>query len=163
VADCSAEELACDDIFCLAEPSGLGAPYFRKDIGLTFSAPVEGLPQQRIAALLLEAIVFRVARMLEDLQLEFGVERVYLSGGLSNLSCLQQGIARCAPFADVYLLPQPDAGLIGVARVAAGMIFSVEYGTVERGAGKMVIIRAPLRLAEKYARWKLWLDGLLIR
>lgn len=160
VAECRAEDLARDDVFCLAEPSGLGAPYFRKDLGLTFSAPVGDLPPQRIAALLVEGVVFRVARMLEDMHREFGVGRVYLSGGLSNLPCLQQGIAMCAPFADVHLLPQSEAGLIGAARHAAGMAFSVEYGTVERGAGKMVIIRAPLRLAEKYARWKLWLDGL---
>jgi glycerol kinase len=163
VAECRAEDLARDGVFCLAEPSGLGAPYFRKDLGLTFSAPVDDLPPQRIAALLVEGVVFRVARMLEDMQREFGVGRVYLSGGLSNLPCLQQGIARCAPFAGVHLLPQSEAGLIGAARLAAGMTFSVEYGAVERGAGKMVIIRAPLRLAEKYARWKLWLDGLLSR
>lgn len=158
-ADCRAEELASDDIFCLAEPSGLGAPYFRKDIGLTFSASVEGLPPRRIAVLLLEGIVFRVARMLEDMRREFGVGRVYLSGGLSNLECLQQGIARCAPFADVHLLPQSDAGLVGAARLAAGMPFSV----AGQDAGKVAIIRTPLALPEKYARWKVWLDGLLGR
>jgi len=157
-ADCRAEELARDGIFCLAEPSGLGAPYFRKDIGLIFSASVEGLPPQRIAALLLEGIVFRVARMLEDMHREFGVERVYLSGGLSNLECLQQGIARCAPFADVYLLPQAEAGLVGAARLAAGM-----PSVVEHGVEKIAIIRAPSKLSEKYARWKVWLDGLLSR
>ncbi|MCK9201624.1 MAG: FGGY family carbohydrate kinase [Gallionella sp.] len=157
-ADCRAEELARDDIFCLAEPSGLGAPYFRKDLGLMFSAPVEGLPPQRIAALLLEGIVFRVARMLEDMHSEFGIERVYLSGGLSNLSCLQQGIARCAPFADVYLSPQSEVGLVGAARLAAGMPL-----VVERGVEKIAIICAPSKLAEKYACWKVWLDGLLSR
>lgn len=158
VADCRAADMARDNIFCLAEPSGLGAPYFRKDIGLMFSASVEGLPPQRIAVLLLEGVVFRAARMLEDMNREFGVERVCLSGGLSNLECLQQGIARCVPFADVHLLPQSDAGLVGAARLAAGMSLVVEHD-----AGKAVIIRAPLRLSEKYARWKVWLDGLLSR
>ncbi|HZW26448.1 MAG TPA: FGGY family carbohydrate kinase [Gallionella sp.] len=158
VADCRAEDMARDDIFCLAEPSGLGAPYFRKDIGLTFSASVEGLSPQCVATLLLEGIVFRVARMLEDMQREFGIGRVYLSGGLSNLPCLQQGIARCAPFSEVYLLPQSDAGLGGAARLAAGAPLVVEHG-----AGKIAIIRAPLRLLEKYACWKVWLDGLLNR
>jgi glycerol kinase len=156
--DCRAEELAHDGIFCLAEPSGLGAPYFRKDIGLTFSASVEGLPQQRVAALLLEGVIFRVARMLEDMHREFGVERVYLSGGLSNLECLQQGIARCAPFADVYVLPQSETGLVGAARLAAGM-----SPVVEHGVEKIAIIRSPLRLLEKYVCWKVWLDDLLGR
>lgn len=157
-ADCRVEDLAHDDIFCLAEPSGLGAPYFRKDLGLSFSSPVDGLSPQRVAALLLEGIVFRVARMLEDMHREFGIERAYLSGGLSNLECLQQGIARCASFADVYLLPQSEAGLVGAARLATGM-----PPVVEHGAGKIVIIRAPSKLSEKYTRWKAWLDGLLSR
>lgn len=157
-ADCCAEELGVDDIFCLAEPSGLGAPYFRKDLGVTFSAPVDDLPPQRIAALLLEGIVFRVARMLEDMHREFGVERVYLSGGLSNLVCLQQGIACCVPFATVYRLTQSDAGLIGAARLAAGM-----QPADGRCAEKVDIMRPASELAEKFARWKVWLDGLLRR
>ena len=95
VRESNVEDLAGDEIFCLAEPSGLGAPYFRSDLGLVFSEPVEHLPAQRIALLLQEAIIFRVARILEDFQREFGIERVYLSGGLSNLPCLQQGIAQC--------------------------------------------------------------------
>jgi len=124
-----------------------GAPYFRKEIGLTFSASVEGLPPQRVAALLLEGIAFRVARMLEDMRREFGVERVYLSGGLSNLPCLQQGIARCAPFADVYLLPQSDAGLVGAARLAAGTPLVVEHG-----ARKIAIIPRPSEAGRKIMR-----------
>jgi glycerol kinase len=157
-AACRAGDLAIDDIFCLAEPSGLGAPYFRKDLGLTFSAPVNGLSPQRIAALLLEGIVFRVARMLEDMHREFGVERVYLSGGLSNLACLQQGIACCAPFATVYRLTQSDAGLVGAARLAAGM-----PPADGRCAEKVDIMRPASGLTGKYARWKVWLDGLLRR
>jgi len=153
---CRAEDLARDDIFCLAEPSGLGAPYFRGDLGLSFSAPVERLPAQRVAALLLEGIIFRVARILEDMHREFGIERVYLSGGLSELSCLQQGIARCAPFAATYRLPQPDASLAGAARLAAGVPLADA-----RHAEKVEFGRAAPELREKYARWKVWLDGLL--
>ena len=153
---CRAEDLARDDIFCLAEPSGLGAPYFRKDLGLTFSAPVERLPPQRVAALLLEGIVFRVARILEDLHREFGIERVYLSGGLSSLPCLQQGIARCVPFAVTYRLSQPDVSLAGAARLAAGVSLADD-----RRAEKVDISRCVPGLPEKYARWKVWLDGLL--
>ncbi|OGT00777.1 MAG: carbohydrate kinase [Gallionellales bacterium RIFCSPLOWO2_12_FULL_59_22] len=157
VDTCRAEDLACDDIFCLAEPSGLGAPYFRGDLGLSFSAPVEHLPPQRVAALLLEGIIFRVARILEDLHREFGIERVYLSGGLSALPCLQQGIARCAPFAATYRLTQPDASLTGAARLAAGM----PLGGGSRSAEKVDTGRPAPQLPEKYARWKVWLDGRL--
>ena len=153
---CRMEDLARDDIFCLAEPSGLGAPYFRGDLGLTFSAPVDHLPRQRIAALLLEGVIFRVARILEDMHREFGIERVYLSGGLSGLPCLQQGITRCVPFAATYRMNQPDASLTGAARLAAGTPFADT-----RNAEKVVVDRTEQGLPEKYARWKVWLNGLL--
>ena len=152
---CRAEDLAGDDIFCLAEPSGIGAPYFRSDLGLVFSEPVEHLPPERIAMLLLEGIIFRVARILEDFQREFGIERVYLSGGRSALPCLQQGIAQCVPLA-VYRLPQADASLLGAAQLAAGM-----PSAGARIAEKINVFRSAPGLHGKYARWKVWLDGLL--
>ncbi|MDO8989178.1 MAG: FGGY family carbohydrate kinase [Sideroxyarcus sp.] len=152
---CSAEELGGDEILCLAEPSGLGAPYFRGELGLRFSGPVDHLPPQRIALLLQEGIVFRVARILEDFQREFGIERVYLSGGLSGLPCIQQGIARCTPLA-VYRLLQADASLTGAAQLAAGMTLG-DQRTVERieAAGDSH------RLVGKFMHWKEWLDALL--
>lgn len=155
VADSRVEDLAGDDIFCLAEPSGLGAPYFSNHLGLTFSEPVEGLPAQHIALLLQEGIIFRVARILEDFRREFAIERVYLSGGLSALPCLQQGIAQCVPLA-VYRLSQADSSLLGAARLAAGV--------TDGGSAKAERIGgAPgtQRLPGKYRRWKVWLDGLL--
>ncbi|MDO8312623.1 MAG: FGGY-family carbohydrate kinase, partial [Sideroxyarcus sp.] len=155
VGACRVEELASDDIFCLAEPSGLGAPYFRSDLGVIFSEPAEQLPAQHIALLLQEGIIFRVARILEDFQREFGIERVYLSGGLSSLPCLQQGIARCVPFA-TYRLPQTDASLNGAAQLAAGLGF-----TAGRSAEKIVVRQSLSCLPEKYVRWKGWLDELL--
>lgn len=155
VEACRAEELASDGIFCLAEPSGLGAPYFSSGLGLTFSAPVDHLPAQRIALLLQEGIIFRVARILEDFHREFGIERVYLSGGLSSLRCLQQGIAQCVPLA-TYRLPQTEASLSGAAQLAAGYPF-----VGGRDAEKIDVLQPMPGLSEKYARWKDWLDGLL--
>jgi len=152
---CRTEDLAGDDIFCLAEPSGLGAPYFRGDLGLIFSEPVGQLPPERIAILLLEGIIFRVARILEDFQREFGIERVYLSGGRSALPCLQQGIAQCVPLA-VYRLSQTDASLLGAARLAAGM-----PGASIRTAEKVNVFQPAPKLSSKYTRWKDWLDALL--
>lgn len=152
---CRVEELAGDDIFCLAEPSGLGAPYFRGDVGVTYSEAVDHLPPQHIALLLLEGIIFRVARILEDFHREFGIESAYLSGGLSGLHCLQQGIALCAP-CTVHRLVQADVSLSGAARLAAGLPLSGH-----KEAEKIDIPPAMDRLPEKYARWKVWLDGLV--
>ncbi len=155
VAGCRVEDLGSDGIFCVAEPSGLGAPYFRGDIEVRFSTPVEHLPAQRIALLLQEAIIFRVARILEDFQREFGIERAYLSGGLSGLPCIQQGIARCVPLA-VYRLTQAEAGLTGAAQLAAGLE-STDLRRVER----IEAITDMPKLLEKFVHWKEWLDGLL--
>jgi glycerol kinase len=157
VEACRVEDLASDDIFCLAEPSGLGAPYFSGDLGLTFSEPVEQLSAQRIALLLQEGIIFRVARILEDFRREFAIERVYLSGGLSALPCLQQGIARCVQL-DVFRLSQPDASLMGAARLAAGMPTGAAGN-----AARVEVSQDRQKLSTKYLRWKCWLDGMLSR
>ena len=154
VNECRVEDFAVDNILCLAEPSGLGAPYFRNDIGIRFSQPVEHLPQRRIAALLLEAVIFRVARILEDFHRETAIERVYLSGGLSELTCLQQGIARCVPF-DVYRLLQAESSLQGAALLAAGM------AQCRREAERIPAGRNGQALLEKYRRWKEWFTALL--
>ena len=168
VNECRIEDLFSGDIFCLAEPSGLGAPYFasscyatclpdplHKDLGIRFSQTVKHLTQRQIAALLLEAVIFRVARILEDFHREAAIERVYLSGGLSGLTCLQQGIARCAPF-DVYRLSRAESSLQGAALLAAGMA-----PAFHREAEKISAAYDPQTPPEKYRRWKEWFDVLL--
>ncbi len=113
------------------------------------------LPAARIALLLQEAIIFRVARMLEEMHRAFGIERAYLAGGLSHLPCLQQGIARCAPCA-IHRLPQDEAGLRGAARLAAG----VPQGGL-RAAPALDAGRAGEALRRKYGFWQGWLDSML--
>ena len=152
VGECRSEDLAADDIFCVAEPSGLGAPYFRKEFGIRFSRPVEHLSQRRIAALLLEAVIFRVVRILEDFHRESALERVYLSGGLSELTCLQQAIALCLPF-EVYRLTQAESSLQGIGLLAVG-----RASAGDRVAVKVEVDGLTQALPEKYERWKVWLD-----
>jgi len=155
VSDCKIEDMAANDIFCLAEPSGLGAPYFRNDLGLQFSRPVDHLTQKQIACLLLEAIIFRVVRILEDFHRDAAIKRVYLSGGLSELTGLQQGIAQCVP-CEVFRLQQRDASLQGAAMLAAGMKCASH-----QDAEKILVTRNDRALPEKYLRWKQWMDALL--
>lgn len=113
--ECQIETLAeIDDIFCLSEPSGIGAPFFRSDIGLEFSKNTDHLSKQQIANLLLEGIIFRIALILEEFHQQSEIPRVYLSGGLSTLPCLQQGIALCSPV-PVFKLMQKHSSLQGVA------------------------------------------------
>ncbi len=155
VEECSVDYLAQDEIYCLAEPSGLGAPYFRGDVGIRFSQPVEHLSKRRIAVLLLEAVIFRVALILEEFHRECAIERVYLSGGLSESICLQQGIALCVPF-EVYRLQQSESSLQGAALLAAGM------APASHRIGERIAIAGKAQaLPQKYQRWKAWFDDLL--
>lgn len=155
VGDCTVDELGMDDIFCLAEPSGLGAPYFRSDLGIHFSRSVTQLTKHQIACLLLEAIIFRVVRILDDFNDSAAINRVYLSGGLSELSSLQHGIAQCLS-SDVYRLQQRDASLQGAAMLAAELSLSALAA-----AEKIQINHRNNKLTQKYLRWKEWLDSLL--
>jgi len=154
VDECRAENLAADDICCIAEPSGLGAPFFRSDISICYSEPVEHLTQQRIAGLLLEAVIFRVARILGEFHREYPIKRVYLSGGLSELVCLQQGIAGCVPF-EVHHLRQRESSLHGAALLASGMGPASHLNSAKIQAAENATLR------KKYHGWKLWLDDLL--
>jgi glycerol kinase len=155
VDECRIGDAAIEDIFCVAEPSGIGAPYFRNDIGTRFSKSVEHLAQSQVASLLLEAVVFRVARVLEDFHRISPIERVYLSGGLSELPCLQQGIARCAPSA-IFRLNQPESSLNGAALIAAGIA-----PAYNRKSERVAVDSNDEALVNKYRRWKKWLDDLL--
>lgn len=168
VDECRVEELATSDIFCLAEPSGLGAPYFvgspfaaclpdplHSDLGPLFSQSVGQLTPRQIGGLLLEGIIFRVTRIVEEFHRAAALERVYLSGGLSGLACLQQGIAQCLP-QPVYRLQQRDASLLGAALLAAGMPLPTNRAALPISVGT-----SASRLPEKYRQWKSWLDRLL--
>lgn len=142
-------------LFCLAEPSGLGAPYFREELGLFFSAPVDRLSRRQVACLLLEAVVFRIVRILEDFDRRQSLDRVYLAGGLAAVPALKQGIARLCPF-EVHLLAEKEASLRGAGLLAAGL--PPAFG---RESVKLDKIGDPAPLRGKFRRWKNWFDRLV--
>lgn len=142
-------------LFCICEPNGLGAPYFRESSGIVFSAPVDHLDERQIASLLLEGIIFRVTRILDDFRPCYRIDRVYLSGGLSEVPALQQGIAACSSL-KVHRLLQKDASLLGAAILAAGL--PPAY------ARKSVKVQPAMNadaLKDKYQHWKIWFDAYL--
>lgn len=155
IKDCVIEDMANNDIFCIAEPSGLGAPYFRQDYGLFFSHSISTLTQQQISTLLLEAITFRVVRIVEDFHNQFPLRAVYLSGGLSALPCLQQSIRQCIGI-PVYYLQQKEASLQGTALLTYNPVDAFNQEIIE-----IVIQSKNERLLSKFLAWKKWLDGLL--
>ncbi|MEE9412184.1 MAG: FGGY family carbohydrate kinase [Methylococcales bacterium] len=155
--DCQIADLAeRPEIFCLTEPTGIGAPYFRADLGLVFSESVEQLSQQRIVALLLEGIIFRVVRILEEFNQQYAVNKVILSGGLSDLACLQQGIAQCCQI-EVHRLVQKESTLLGVGLLASGL-----PANIHRKTELIQVTTRNLALTEKYHFWKSWLDQMLL-
>jgi glycerol kinase len=155
--DCQIADLAeLPEIFCLAEPTGIGAPYFRNDLGLVFSESVEQRSQQQIAALLLEGIIFRVVRILEEFNQQYAVNKVILSGGLSALVCLQQGIAQCCQI-EVHRLVQKESTLLGAGLLASGL-----PANIHRKTELIQVTTRNLVLTEKYYFWKRWLDQMLL-
>ncbi|CAA9891030.1 Carbohydrate kinase [Candidatus Methylobacter favarea] len=155
---CRLEDLAkIEQLFCIPEPDGMGAPYFHKHAGIVFSSSVEHLNPHEIACLLLEGIIFRVTKILEDFHQLYGIERVYLSGGLSELSTLQQGIAiaSCSSFEVRHLL-QKDASLQGAAILAAVLPPACRSKSV-----KVQATPHTKAIRNKYERWKLWFEAYL--
>jgi glycerol kinase len=153
---CKIEHLAAiGDIYCIAEPSGIGAPYFRQDIGLEFSKATDELTKQQIACLLLEGIIFRVVLILEEFNQQAEIHKVLLSGGLSALPCIQLGIALCSP-APVFKLMQKHSGLIGVAILAKNL--SAAYNRESELISATNEFHA---LEEKFLRWKVWFTQIL--
>ena len=145
------------DIFCIAEPAGIGAPYFRPDIGLVFSGSIDQLTQHQIAVLLLEAIIFRIVRILDDFHQYQTITSVILSGGLSELACLQQGIAQCCQF-KVCRLMHKESTLIGAGVLA--MNLGVDYPQTTERLHPGIENQG---LLAKYQNWKKWLDEMLCR
>ena len=109
----------------------------------------------QVATLLMEGIIFRVARIVEDFHRQAPLKRVYLSGGLSVIQFLQEGIAQCLP-CEVYRLDQKETSLHGAAILAGSMkLLGDRYGE------KITACAGISHLTEKYQHWKNWLDNLL--
>ena len=105
--------------------------------------------------MLLEAIIFRVTRIVEEFHQHAPLSGVLLSGGLSESPCLQQGIAQCSSV-PVFHLQQKEASLQGAAMLAAGLT------VINRTARKKIMVeQTNNKLNEKYLHWKQWLDALL--
>jgi glycerol kinase len=119
-----------------------------------FSQSINHLTTQQIATLLLEAIIFRVVRIVDEFTTLAPVNRVYLSGGLAKSSALKHGIAQCVA-SDLYILPEHDASLLGVALLACGKVSSTA------DVGEKIIATNNPKLLLKYRDWKSWLDEML--
>lgn len=147
------EDLDLKDYYCVAEPSGLGAPFFREDIKLRFSNSVTHLSSGQTSILIVEAIIFRIKQILDDFDRIRSINTVFLAGGWSRTLALQQGIAQCSPV-DVHLLQDAECSLAGAAQLAAGNPGFSKSIRVEK-------TKESAYLRSKYPGWSDWLEQLL--
>ena len=140
-------------LFAVPDGAGLGAPYWRPEIGLTFSRPRNTIRPSAAHRALLEGLLFRVRDIYDDLG---RVDRVVLAGGQSREPFVAQGLAT--------LLGQTIERIDGAEATLCGAAIAASGGTV-RAAGQTVTAFEPgaggAYLPAKYNRWRNWLSTLL--
>ena len=142
-------------VFALPDRSGLGSPFWRPEIGLTFSAGATALGDAGRRRVVLEGLLFRVRQILEDLGDGELPATVVLAGGLIRDPAVAPSMASLLR-RPVEVLSEPESGLLGASRLAAGLppFAASPTETVEPGT-------TGAYLADKYGAWREWLDRLL--
>jgi glycerol kinase len=141
--------------FAIPDLAGIGSPHWREDIGLTLSAPVEDAPLSVKRRIVLEGLLFRVLEILTDLSDGELPEKILISGGAVRDPAIGLGLAALLR-KPVAQLNEPEATLLGVARLAAGRSAFSAPSTHE-----IYPSSAGAYLLEKYARWREWSSALL--
>jgi len=141
---------ACPDAFMIPDQSGVGAPHWRADIGLTLSRPAQGITRSQQRLVCIEGLLFRVYEILLGLNDDKLPDRILVSGGVAHEPAVVQGLAALLE-QPIRRLDEPEATLLGAARLAGGLspFANPGFETVAPGA--------PGRyLGEKFARWRVW-------
>lgn len=136
------------EAFCLPDENGLGAPWWRPEIGFRENAAARALLAADRRRVVLEGLAFRVAGHLDALAGD--VARVVLTGGLAREPFLRAALATLAP-APLCAVDEPEATLSGAARLAAG--------GARPPPPASPVDDAPIPWLEaKRARWRAWLE-----
>ena len=143
------------DAFCLPDATGLGAPFWRSEIGFTLSTPAEGLPQSELRRVAIEGVLFRVRQVLDDLTAG-NPHRILLAGGLTREAAVPPGMAAVLN-RPVHVLDSHEAALLGASRLAAGLdpYASPPVTKVHPGSEGAY-------LAAKYERWRSWVERSIV-
>ena len=143
----------CIDGFAVPDRAGLGSPHWRPGLGPILSPAADRLDGPSRRRIMLEGLLFRVREILDDLGAADG--RILLSGGLVRDPALARGLAALLE-RQVEVLADVEAGLIGAARLAAGLSPRAQVDT------RLVLPSAAgAYLADKYPRWRAWLGDAL--
>lgn len=108
------------DALCIPDTAGIGAPHWRADLGPVENDALRALDGTDRRRVVLEGIAFRVAEIVADLADAVPIHRLVLSGGLSHEPFLGPALAACTGL-PTDLLGEPEATLLGAARLAAGL------------------------------------------
>ncbi len=143
------------DALCLPDVAGVGSPWWRPEIGLVFSDAARSLDRPAQRRVVLEGLLFRLRQIIGDLGGAPAARRVILAGGLAREPFVARGLTTLLG-RSIERLEIPDAGLVGAARLAAGLtpFAAAEAVVVERGAGGAY-------LPAKYERWIAWTRDVL--
>ncbi len=141
--------------FALPDVAGLGSPWWRPEIGLTLSPAAERLDGPGKRRVVLEGLLFRIRAILADLTGPAPPARIVVAGGLTADAALGPALAATLG-RPVELLAAREAGLLGAARLAAGLEPFADPPTETFVPGPRGAY-----LAQKFESWRGWLDALL--
>lgn len=143
----------CPEAFAVPDSTGLGSPYWRPDVGLTFSPAAGTLSDAARRRIVLEGLLFRIREILDDLCDGAATQRVILAGGVMRDPAVGTGLATLLG-RGVERLLERESGLLGAARLAAGLppYANPQTAGIEPGPSGAY-------LPEKFRRWQAWLRG----
>jgi len=143
------------EAFCLPDAAGLGSPFWRPELRLTFSARAKPLTSAERRRVVLEGLLFRVRQLLDDLAGPAPPRRVFVAGGLAREPFVGSGLAALLG-REIELLDEPEGVLTGAARLAAGLAPWARPRT-----RRVLPAPAGSYLDAKFEAWRDWLAGLL--
>ncbi len=151
------------DGFCLPDSSGVGAPHWRPEVGLTFSAALDAATPAQRAAAFIEGLAFRAAEIARDLALDpaaMGEQPIVVSGGLAHVDGLIERLAAVAN-RPVRALLEQEATLRGAALLASGLDPRDAHWPAAALEQPSAVPAAASEIERKFERWKAWVGSVL--
>ncbi len=143
------------DAYCLPDTCGLGSPHWLPEVAAQWSDNTRTLPVHERRRIYMEGIVFRVTRIINDLDGARQCDRVVLAGGLSRNAFIVAALATTLD-RPLYTCVDPEASLRGAGALALGA-FEADCAATTRAVPREHVGYAK----EKYLRWLAWCDDVL--
>jgi len=143
-----------DGLFCCPDVSGLGAPFWRADVGLVFSEAESALSDVVKYQLVVEGVLFRLAGVLVDWFGDSLPSQLIVTGGVVvHHPLVVQGLADCLQ-CEVLVCEQANVALVGLSFLS----------DVPGDVGELQVVSphsGDFYLQNKFLLWQNWLSLLL--